>query len=73
MSKLKKQTELFEKLREIFRNHVSWPFEVAIAKINPVLRDWANCTRFILLLEILGRKRIECFLQPDCRSTVRDP
>ena len=35
--KLKKRTALFEKLREIFRQHVSWPIEVVIAKINPIL------------------------------------
>jgi hypothetical protein len=30
--KLKKRTALFEKLREVFRQHVSWPLEVVIAK-----------------------------------------
>jgi hypothetical protein len=36
--KLKKRTALFERLREIFRQHVSWPVETVIAKTNPVLR-----------------------------------
>src|SRR5258708_10012304 len=40
--KLKKRTALFERLREIFRQHVSWPVETVIAKINPVLRGWVN-------------------------------
>src|SRR5208283_3274974 len=40
--KLKKRTALFEKLREVFRQHVSWPVEVVIAKINPILRGWVN-------------------------------
>ena len=43
--KLKKRTALFEKLREIFRQHVSWPVEKVIEKINPILRDWANYFR----------------------------
>jgi hypothetical protein len=29
--KLKKRTALYEKLREIFRTYVSWPFETVIA------------------------------------------
>src|SRR5450432_120963 len=44
--KLKKRTALFEKLREIFRQNVSWPVEIVIAKINPVLRGWVNYFRY---------------------------
>ena len=43
--KLKKQTALFENLREIFRKHVSWPVEKVIVKINPILRGWVNYFR----------------------------
>ena len=40
--KLKKRTPLFENFRAIFRQHVSWPVEKVIAKINPILRGWVN-------------------------------
>jgi RNA-directed DNA polymerase len=43
--KLKKRTALFEKLREIFRQHVSWPVEKVIEQINPILRGWVNYFR----------------------------
>jgi RNA-directed DNA polymerase len=43
--KLKKRTALFEKLRKIFRQHVSWPVEKVIEKINPLLRGWVNYFR----------------------------
>ena len=43
--KLKKRTALFEKLREVFRQHVSWPVEIVIAKINPIQRGWVNYFR----------------------------
>ena len=43
--KLKKRTALFENLREIFRQHVSWPVEKVIEKINPILRGWVNYFR----------------------------
>ena len=43
--KLKQRTALFAKLRDIFWQHVSWPVEFMIAKVNPVLRGWVNYFR----------------------------
>src|SRR3954447_19910573 len=43
--KLKKRTALFEKLREVFRQHVSLPVKKVIEKINPILRGWVNYFR----------------------------
>jgi RNA-directed DNA polymerase len=43
--KLKKRTALFATLREVFLQHVSWPVEYVIAKINPILRGWVNYFR----------------------------
>src|SRR3954453_20652998 len=43
--KLKKRTALLENLREIFRQHVSWPVEKVIVKINPILRGWVHYFR----------------------------
>ena len=61
--KLKKRTALFATLREIFRQHVSWPVELVIAKVNPVLPGWVNCFRvghssscFTLVKEWVERK-----------------
>ena len=43
--KLKKRTELFAKLREIFRQNISQPVGKVIEMINPVLRGWVNYFR----------------------------
>src|SRR3954447_15319673 len=43
--KLKKRTELFAKLREIFRQNVGQPGGKVIEMINPVLRGWVNYFR----------------------------
>jgi RNA-directed DNA polymerase len=38
----KSRTKLLEKLRDVFRTHVSQPVRPLIAEINPILRGWAN-------------------------------
>jgi len=43
--KLKKRTELFGKLKEIFRHSVSQPVRKVIEQINPILRGWVNYFR----------------------------
>src|ERR1700741_2345228 len=43
--KMKKQTALFAKLRDVFRQHVSQPVEAVIEVINPSLRGWVNFFR----------------------------
>jgi RNA-directed DNA polymerase len=43
--KLKKRTALLDKLREVFRRHVSQPVGTVIEVINPVLRGWVNYFR----------------------------
>jgi RNA-directed DNA polymerase len=43
--KLKKRTALYESLRKVFQQFVSWPVEKVIAKINPILRGWVNYFR----------------------------
>jgi RNA-directed DNA polymerase len=43
--KMKKQTALFAKLRDVFRQHVSQPVEAVIELINPILRGWVNYFR----------------------------
>ena len=42
---LKKRTALYESLRKVFQQCVSWPVEKVIAKINPILRGWVNYFR----------------------------
>src|SRR5258705_140557 len=42
---MKKQTALFAKLRNVFRQHVSQPVEAVIEGINPILRGWVNYFR----------------------------
>jgi RNA-directed DNA polymerase len=61
--KLKKRTALYDSLREIFRQYVSWPVEKVIAKINPILRGWVNYFRvghagrcFAMVKEWVDRK-----------------
>jgi RNA-directed DNA polymerase len=43
--KMKKQTALFAKLRDVFRQHVSQPVGAVIEIINPILRGWVNYFR----------------------------
>jgi RNA-directed DNA polymerase len=43
--KLKKRTALFERLRGVFRSHVSQPIGEVIELINPILRGWVNYFR----------------------------
>jgi RNA-directed DNA polymerase len=43
--KLKKRTALYESLRKVFQQYVSWPVEKVITKINPILRGWVNYFR----------------------------
>jgi hypothetical protein len=50
-------------VREIFRQHVSWPVETVIVKVNPVLGGWVNYFRighssscFTLVKEWVERK-----------------
>jgi RNA-directed DNA polymerase len=38
----KSRTKLMEKLRVVFRKHVSKPVRPLIAEVNPILRGWAN-------------------------------
>ncbi len=38
----KKRTELLQKLKAIFRRHISQPVERVIVQINPILRGWVN-------------------------------
>jgi RNA-directed DNA polymerase len=40
--KLKKRTELLQKLRGIFRRYQSWPLKFVVEAINPILRGWVN-------------------------------
>ena len=40
--KLKKRTALLDRLRSVFRAHVSQPVDRVIAAINPNLRGWVN-------------------------------
>ena len=40
--KLKKRTALLDRLRSVFRAHVSQPVDRVIAAINPILRGWVN-------------------------------
>jgi RNA-directed DNA polymerase len=61
--RLKKRTALFAKLREIFQQFISWPVEIVIERINPILRGWVNYFRvghstpcFTLVKEWVERK-----------------
>jgi RNA-directed DNA polymerase len=40
--KMKKRTELLQRLQRAFRSHVSQPLSLLIQTINPILRGWVN-------------------------------
>ncbi|MBA3353000.1 MAG: group II intron reverse transcriptase/maturase [Blastocatellia bacterium] len=40
--RMKKRTELLERLKKVFRHHKSQPAEQVIQRINPIIRGWVN-------------------------------